>query len=91
MPVVIVGSQLPALNLIRARSCNECAGRNITSNKLWEGKKGNKTNKQKTIHHHLWSMYPSRQSDEVTPSVISGVIIALDAKFIQADFVRQAF
>lgn len=36
MSDVIVSSQLPALSLRIARSCNEHAGRNITSNKLWK-------------------------------------------------------
>lgn len=37
-----------------------------------------------------WSMYPSSQSGEVTPSVISGVITALYATFIHTEYVRQA-
>jgi len=38
-----------------------------------------------------WSMYPSSQSCEATSGVISGVITALYATFIQADFVTQTF
>lgn len=76
MSDVIVSSQLPAPSLIIARSCNEHVAEILQA---------------MSSEKNRWSMYSSSQSGEVTSSVISGVITALCATFIQADFCKTSF